>query len=247
METKKAQHADINKQRSGFFQIGLLIAGAITLSAFEYTQFSKQEQLFTAVPGEIVDIEIPIYEQPEKPKVQPPQERERTNNTRSSNTSAAVATSIATTTNAVDPNQSLLGMDGDSVVLTDLGGGNAEPIIEGEFTIVEEMPYCAECAHYPTSLERFQCTRVFLQKKMQKDIRYPKDAVMADASGTVEISFRINKSGEMEDIKIERSVFPSIDREAKRVVSLLPKLTPGEQRGQKVNVRYKTSLKFELK
>jgi periplasmic protein TonB len=247
METKKNQGSDINKMRGGFFLIGIIIACGLSLSAFEYRQFSQKEKEMYFGKKEIIDDTDIIFDiEPPKPKIEQPQERREQISNASANTSTAPATEINTTTGEVDPNQGLLGLGSDSIFI---GGSSEEPFIDPsiEYDFVESMPYCAECAHYKTNEERAQCTFITIHKKMKQEAKYPADAKEIGAQGTVEVSFRINTEGEIEDIKIVRSVFHSLDKEAKRTVTKLPKMIPGEQRGKKVNVRYRTKLKFELR
>jgi TonB family protein len=74
--------------------------------------------------------------------------------------------------------------------------------------------------------------------------RYPADAARDRISGTVIISFTVEKDGRTSEVKIEQSVFSSIDEEAKRVVLSSPKWIPGTMRGLPVRVRYNIPLKF---
>jgi protein TonB len=57
----------------------------------------------------------------------------------------------------------------------------------------------------------------------------------------------VSKDGSVADAKIARGVNPSLDAEALRVVSALPKWKPGEQKGKAVNVSYTVPINFVLK
>lgn len=79
-----------------------------------------------------------------------------------------------------------------------------------------------------------------LYKFISSKLKYPKDARRNGIEGKVIISFVVERDGsvEPESIKIEQSVYPSLDAEAIRVVKLMPNWTPANQKGR--NVRAKT-------
>ena len=81
---------------------------------------------------------------------------------------------------------------------------------------------------------------------LMKTVRYPESAHEAHIEGRVIASFVIGKDGSISNAKIERSVDPALDAEALRVVSLMPKWTPGMQNGKPVAVRYTVPLVFRL-
>ena len=64
--------------------------------------------------------------------------------------------------------------------------------------------------------------------------------------GTVLISFTINKSGDVVNVKVVKSVYPELDKEAVRVVSMSPKWTPALKDGEPVNVTYTYPVIFAL-
>jgi TonB family protein len=58
--------------------------------------------------------------------------------------------------------------------------------------------------------------------------------------------FVVDKDGSVTDIQVLRSVYPSLDREAVRVISIMPKWEPGEQRGKKVKCKFTMPIVFKL-
>lgn len=60
------------------------------------------------------------------------------------------------------------------------------------------------------------------------------------------VSFVIDKSGEVRDVKVIRSVDPLLDDEAVRIVTASPKWRPGRVKGQKVNVELTIPIEFKL-
>lgn len=101
------------------------------------------------------------------------------------------------------------------------------------FQVVEEMP------DFPGGVQG-------LMEYLSKNVKYPAEAHKAGIQGRVIVSFTVKKDGSIADTKIKRSVAPSLDKEAERVISAMPKWKPGKQRGEVVNVRYTVPVMFRL-
>ena len=101
------------------------------------------------------------------------------------------------------------------------------------FDVVEEMP---QFPGGPAALFEF----------LSKNIQYPKDAEKAKLQGRVIVTFVVKKDGSITDAKVVKSVAPSLDAEALRVINAMPNWTPGKQGGQPVNVKYTVPLTFRL-
>lgn len=77
-------------------------------------------------------------------------------------------------------------------------------------------------------------------------VKYPVIAQENGVQGTVYVTFVVNKDGSVSNAKVLRGVDPSLDAEALRVVSTLPKWKPGKQSGTPVRVSYNVPIKFQL-
>lgn len=115
-----------------------------------------------------------------------------------------------------------------------------KPIVQKEkdqndvvFEVVEVMP------EFPQGMQA-------LMNFLSKNIKYPVEAHATGAQGRVIVSFVVRKDGSISDIKTVRSIDPYLDKEAERVISTMPKWTPGKQRGQAVNVRFTVPVMFRL-
>ena len=85
-----------------------------------------------------------------------------------------------------------------------------------------------------------------MMKYLAENVKYPALAIKAQEQGRVVVSFTVEKDGAISDVKVARSVTPSLDAEAVRVVKAMPKWTPGKQGGQLVRVRYNVPVSFKL-
>jgi TonB family protein len=65
-------------------------------------------------------------------------------------------------------------------------------------------------------------------------------------TGTVYITFIIEKDGTLTNAKVLRGIGSGCDEEALRVVNMMPKWNPGEQKGKPVAVQFNLPIKFKL-
>ena len=101
------------------------------------------------------------------------------------------------------------------------------------FTVVEQMPM------YPGGDGA-------LMGYLRDNIHYPTVAAENGVQGRVVVGFVVERDGSITDVKVLRSVDPSLDREAMRVVKSMPRWTPGKQNGSAVRVKYQVPVTFRL-
>ncbi len=82
---------------------------------------------------------------------------------------------------------------------------------------------------------------------LQNHIVYPKTAVEQNEQGVAYVQFVVFKDGHIGQARLLRSVSPSLDKEALRIVKSMPNWTPGSQKGKAVNVRCVVPIRFILK
>ena len=223
MEPKKSEKADLETKRGLFLQIGLVTALACVLLAFEWRSYDKGvrslgELKLEDIPEEI----IPITKQEDKPPPPPPP--------------APLEIKIVEDDVEIE----------DEVIIedTEINQDTKMEVIEVQeevvdepeiFTIVEEMP------EFPGGGESA------LLKYLSGNIKYPPLARENNIQGTVYVTFEIDKSGKVKDVKILRGIGGGCDEEALRVVSRMPQWKPGKQRGKPVRVQYNLPVRFTLK
>ena len=86
-----------------------------------------------------------------------------------------------------------------------------------------------------------------LMKYLSENVKYPALAIKAQEQGRVVVSFTVEKDGAISDVKVARSVTPSLDAEAVRAIKSMPKWSPGKQGGEFVRVKYNVPVTFRLK
>jgi len=85
-----------------------------------------------------------------------------------------------------------------------------------------------------------------MNKFIRKHIVYPSDALELEKQGKVYIQFVIETDGSVSNVKVIKSIFPSLDLEAARVIKLLPKWNPGISGGKPARVYFRLPINFQL-
>lgn len=101
------------------------------------------------------------------------------------------------------------------------------------YTMVEEMP------EYPGGDEA-------MRKFIADHLIYPKSAMDSAISGTVYVTFVVDYTGKVRDVKILRGIGGGCDEEVFRIVQSMPDWKPGKQYGKPVNVQFNLPVKFSL-
>jgi protein TonB len=102
------------------------------------------------------------------------------------------------------------------------------------FDVVEQMP------EYPGGFQA-------LFEYLGQNVKYPEDAEKQKVEGRVLANFVVETDGSISNVKVIKPAFPSLDAEAVRVLSAMPKWTPGMQSGKVVRVKFTVPINFSLK
>jgi TonB family protein len=84
-------------------------------------------------------------------------------------------------------------------------------------------------------------------KFISDSIKYPKEALDKNIKGIVYVTFVIERDGSLSGVNVKRGVCISLDAEALRIVSIMPKWIPAMQNGHPVRFQYMIPIRFELK
>ncbi len=225
MEAKKSKKADLEPKRTVFIQIGLVIALAISLVAFEWKTYDIKEIDTTARQAEQVEddlVEITQQNKPPPPPAAPP---------------------TTTLINIVQDNVDVVDdftIDAEATQLTEIPKYVPPAMVEEEevaeaeiFTVVETSP------SFPGGDE----ARI---RYLTENIKYPQMARESSIQGTVYVTFVVERTGNVSDVRVLRGIGGGCDEEAIRVIKGMPKWSPGKQRGKPVRVQFTMPIKFTL-
>jgi periplasmic protein TonB len=236
MEIKKSKKADLEGQKSTSMLLGYIFALGAMFAAFEWTTRDYKETepvvyaAYASMEEEVPPVTQPIFQAAPPPPAETPQVAEILDIV--DNDEEIEEEEIQSTE---DTNQAITGPS--SAVSS---GFTTGPIATGEvsdeeeiFQVVEQMP------EFPGGMQK-------LLEYLGKNIHYPTMAQENGIQGKCIIEFVVNKDGSIVDPKVVKSLDPSCDKEAMRVVKSMPKWKPGLQRGKPVRVRYTVPVSFRL-
>ncbi len=224
-QTKNNQNK-LEKLRGIFFQIGLIIAGGITLLAFEWTTPIYIADLPSAPEVEVEDWDIipiiPIEEEVKKPKVK--------------------ETTLKTNPDIIEI------VKNDTKEVEKKEEKKEEPKFNpGDWKEKEDIKEKDVPSFGAEKMPEFKGGIKKLFKYLADNIKYPDEARRAGIEGKVHVQFVVNKKGEIKDVTILRGVNKWLDEEAIRVVKSMPNWKPGKQHGKAVSVYYMLPINFKLK
>ncbi|MGB0423549.1 MAG: energy transducer TonB, partial [Flavobacteriales bacterium] len=126
------------------------------------------------------------------------------------------------------------------------GEGDGEVIDDVIHMRVEIMPHFASCENVVNPEIQEECTNQEIIRKISKTAKYPSHLRGTNIQGTVYLSFVVNKSGKVTNVKVERGVHKALDKEAVKAVESLPDFEPGIQQGKPAKVIYNIPVRFVL-
>ncbi len=233
MLSKKSSKARLSPFRKIFFQLGLVLTLLLIYVGLEWKTVDRYIGEFDQASFETEEIiEIPITQRilEVKPPPPPPPAPEK----------------IEIVTNDVDIVETVLeSTETDETEFIDVTEyDDIEEIIEEE-DIIKDIPFAIieEAPIYPGCKGNKQVLKECLQEKINKHVQkhfnsnLVQDLGLSEGKKKVYVRFKIDKTGEIVDIRA-RGPHSRLEKEAVRVVKLLPKMTPGKQRTKPVRVSY---------
>jgi protein TonB len=228
MELKKNPKVDLQKKKTIFLEIGLVLSLGIILLAFEWTSTGGINTDLAQMQDIVVEEEmIPITQQEEiKPPPPPPQPQQ-----------VIELINIVEDDVDLDDDVDLFDMEFNedvAVQIIDFVDDEEEFEEEEIFVIVEDMP-----SFQGGDINKFR-------EYINKNLKYPEIASENGIQGRVILSFVVEPHGGVSNVRILRGVDPALDKEAIRVVESSPKWQPGMQRGKPVRVSFNIPIIFVL-
>jgi TonB family protein len=107
---------------------------------------------------------------------------------------------------------------------------------------VDEVPIFPGCEN---ASDKRACFNDKIQLHIRKNFSYPLAAQEAGVQGRVSTMFMITSEGVIDNIKM-RGPDKLLEDEVERIIKRLPKMTPGKQRGENVNVPFSIPVNFKL-
>ena len=229
---KKNPKFDLEKKRSYFTQLGLVISLLIVIVAFEWKTYDKTTSSLGTL--DMLDLEeeiIPLTEKELKPPPPPP-----------------------------PPPPKITIVEDDIIIEEELEIEDAEideeeiiEILEEEeeeelfnFAVVEQQPIYPGCSESASKDENYICFQRGIGGHIKNNFEYPAIAKEMGISEKIFVEFVIDKSGKITSARVVRGEDRHLREEALRLVNSIPNMIPAKQRGKAVAVTFTLPINFSL-
>lgn len=133
-------------------------------------------------------------------------------------------------------------VDKEVVEVKDVEYDEVEENVNVDWISIEEVPVFPGCEN---EKDKRACFQKMMNKHIAKVFQYPRTAQEMGIEGRVFTQFTIQKDGSIGNILL-RGPDKSLEAEAERIISKLPKMKPGKQRDQNVKVAFNIPINFQL-
>ena len=231
MQPKKNPKVDLSKNSSLYFVIGLAAILFITWQAIEWKTYEKDLYGYEALDVEDDDDEeVPITEQIKTPPPPPPP--------------APEVIEVVEDEEEVEETVIESTETNQEEIVEIVEVEEVEEDIDVPFAVIEDVPIYPGCEGVPKS-QRRDCFQEQINKHIRKNFRYPEIAQEMGIQGRVYVQFVIAKDGQITNVRM-RGPDKNLEKEAERIISKLPQMTPGKQRGRAVRVPFSIPITFRL-
>ncbi|MGO4918383.1 energy transducer TonB [Maribacter spongiicola] len=233
MEPKKNPKADLTKNSSLYFVIGLFAVMLFTYVAFEWKTYDEANDYDISMNvDDLLDEEVPMTEQIKTPPPPPP---------------PAAPEIIEVVEDEEEVEETVIestetSQEEEIVEVEDIAVDEIEEDVDVPFAVIEDVPVFPGCEN---ESDKRACFNSMIQKHIGKNFRYPEIAQEMGVQGRVSVMFVIQKDGSIGNIRM-RGPDKNLEAEAARIIGKLPKMTPGKQRGRAVRVPFSIPINFKL-
>ena len=237
MESKKNPKADVSRNGSIYFAVGLALMLFLTYSTLNYKTYDKSNiDIGKLNLDDELDEEIPIIEQviPPPPPPPPPAAPE---------VIEVVEDEDEVEETVIDSTET--DQEEEIMEVEDVEVEEVIEDVEVPFAVIENVPEYPGCER-GSNADKRKCMSdkiaKFVQRKFNTDL-----AGDLGLSGRqrINVVFKIDKNGNVTGVR-SRAPHPRLEKEAARVINMLPKMKPGRQRGKPVIVPYSLPITFQV-
>ncbi|NDV82283.1 energy transducer TonB [Bacteroides sp. 51] len=224
MEVKKTKRADIESHRGTWLLMGFIAVLTFMFVAFEWAQYDKQIDTSMAVKDLVYTADLIPITVPEKPLPPPP---------------AAQRMEEIVIVDDTSP-------EPEGTVMTSENVGEAVTPIYIKPEVEEIIPDETEIVVFAEVMPSFPGGGKALNAFLAKHIKYPTLSQEIGSQGRVIVQFVVDKDGTITNAEVVKGIDPHLDKEALRVINLMPKWSPGMQNRKPVRVKYTVPVIFKL-
>ncbi len=242
MQVKKYPYAKLENYSKILIQLGLVLALFIVYEFFKMKSYPRQVENLTGAIKAVDNSEETVVIKTPEPEVQPAAK-------------AIIPEKILKVHDEIEVPETIIeSTETDESEAIEINVDEQLVAVEEEETIVEDVPFVVieEVPVYPgcrgNNKELRDCFSKNITKFVSKKFNTELASDLGLAQGSVQriyVMFKIDSKGNIADIRA-RAPHKKLKSEAIRVINLLPKMTPGRQRGKPVGVSYSLPIVFKV-
>ncbi|WP_111307679.1 energy transducer TonB [Confluentibacter sediminis] len=238
MEPKKNPKANVGRNSSLYFAIGLMLMLFLTNFAINYKTYDKSNiDIGQLSLDDLVEEEIPLTQQLQTPPPPPPPPPAPTEEIEVVDDEEEVEETVIEST---ETNQQEKIVEVKQIVVQEV-----EEETEVPFAVIENVPTYPGCEKGNNEAKK-KCMSdkisEFVGKKFNTELA---SDLGLSGKQRITVLFKIDKTGSITGVQA-RAPHPALEKEAARVINLLPKMLPGKQRGKPVTVPYALPIVFAV-
>lgn len=239
MEPKKNPKADLSRRSVLFFQLGLILILALTYGAIEWKTYEKEDiDIGQVNMDELLEEEVPITElntPPPPPPPPPPPAPEIIE---------VVEDEVEIEETVIESTET--SQEEEIVEVEEVEFVEEEVIEDVPFAVIENVPVFPGCENERGNDAKKKCMSEKISSLVNRKFNTELGGELGlSGVNRIYVRFKIDSRGNIVDIG-SRGPHPRLEQEAERVIKLLPKMTPGKQRGKPVGVLYSLPIVFQV-
>jgi len=238
MEPKKNPKADISRNTGLYFAIGLFAVMVLTYATLEWKDYGDDNEYdISQNIDDDLDEEVPMTEQLKTPPPPPPPAAPEIIEVVEDEEEVE-----ETVIESTESNEEEEVMEVDDVEVEEI-----DEDLDVPFAVIEDVPIFPGCEKEKGKGANAMraCFNKMISKHVVKNFRYPEIAQEMGVQGKVYVNFVIQKDGSIGNVRM-RGPDKNLEKEAARIISKLPRMTPGKQRGRAVRVPFSLPVTFRL-
>ncbi len=242
MQVKKNPKVNLSSWSPIFFLTGLAIMLVVSYQMIEWKTFETEDIAGNELLlGEDLEQDIPITNQLTPPPPPPPPPPQATQVIQVVEDNLEIEETIIESTET-DQNQEIV----EVVEIDEIEEVEEEEIVYVPFAVIEDVPIYPGCEGETNNADRKKCMEAKVMEYVQKNFNTElANELGLEGRQRINVQFKIDRTGKVVNVRA-RAPHPQLEKEAVQLVSRMPQMIPGKQRGKPVGVIYALPILFQV-
>ena len=243
MEIKKNPKANLENYTKIFMLLGLVFALFVVYQGIEHKTVYKVDTFGDLASTDEMEEEIPITQQEIKEvKPPPPPPPPAPEVIEVVEDEKEIEETVLESTETEEDEEVDIEVVEEEIVEVE----EEEEVMEDvPFSVIENVPVFPGCKGNQAALKKCMSEKIQKHVSRKFNVDLAQDLGLSAGKKRISVQFKIDKNGNISDIRA-RAPHPRLQKEAMRIIKLLPKMKPGKQRNKPVGVRYNLPILFNV-